>query len=559
MFCITVRHGSSRGSWNTYPRWAGLPSWVTSTDPAEGVSTPERMLSRVLLPHPEGPTMETKTCPDSSKLTSLIARTGGPPFLEDGNTLERCLTLTVAMSHSCARRMGSSSPRWGRSCGTQRLWTLLDGDLVAVNVAPAEGAPLHRRQDPPIDQDDDDEEQENPADEALVAGGVVPVTCPPPDPVGRPEPLGEQHAVPADDHGEAKPGENVACDGREDKGSGSAVRRDPKGMGHHAQVGGDRLHAVDDVDRHEREGRQYGGPYRRLVAEPEPDHRDECPDDRRQGQEDHQGVVEQGVRVTRRPDEDAHGQADYKGDDQANAKPFHGDRHVVGPLALEHAAVRPSGQLDPQELEDLPGGGNPGAQRGEQHPSEECRQVGGRPSRPRRAHHLPHRAPGPTGLACRSEGSGVHGHENSVPTVRHRNRRRSRRTRTTRSTMIMKMMKRSTQASTPRTENLWNDSRIRKPTPLEEPNTSVSCSTFHARANDRRTPANTNGSIDGNSTWRATALGFRRNTSDICRRCVSTPSSPSATLRAMYGIETRVTDSTGPHRAIPKMTRAITA
>ena len=42
-------------------------SLVTEISPEVWVSTPEMMLSRVLLPQPDGPTMETNVCPRTSK------------------------------------------------------------------------------------------------------------------------------------------------------------------------------------------------------------------------------------------------------------------------------------------------------------------------------------------------------------------------------------------------------------------------------------------------------------------------------------------------------------
>ncbi len=76
MLSNTVRQGRRRASWNTYPSRAGRPASVTDTVPLVGVSTPERMLSSVLFPHPEGPTMETKTFPSTSRLMSPMAVTG---------------------------------------------------------------------------------------------------------------------------------------------------------------------------------------------------------------------------------------------------------------------------------------------------------------------------------------------------------------------------------------------------------------------------------------------------------------------------------------------------
>jgi hypothetical protein len=120
-------------------------------------------------------------------------------------------------------------------------------------------------------------------------------------------------------------------------------------------------------------------------------------------------------------------------------------------------------------------------------------------------------------------------------------------------------MNRKTHASVPGIEKSSNSRRIWKPTPLEEPKTSVSCSTFHARANESRTPANANGVTVGIKTCRTIADRLRPNASLIVTSLRSTESSPSATLIATYGIDTSATEITGPRIEIPNSTRASTA
>src|SRR5579864_4158672 len=75
-FCSTVLHGSRTGDWKTTPTSRLGPSnlWPrTSTSPCERPSTPERILSRVVLPQPLGPTMLTNSRSRTSRLTSFRA------------------------------------------------------------------------------------------------------------------------------------------------------------------------------------------------------------------------------------------------------------------------------------------------------------------------------------------------------------------------------------------------------------------------------------------------------------------------------------------------------
>ena len=59
----------------------------------------------MLLPHPDGPTSETKVCPSISKLTLVIAVTGSWPLTRGGNTF-----LTF-----CATNLAIGLLRGGRS------------------------------------------------------------------------------------------------------------------------------------------------------------------------------------------------------------------------------------------------------------------------------------------------------------------------------------------------------------------------------------------------------------------------------------------------------------
>src|SRR5829696_2659129 len=76
---------------------AGLPwSLVTAMSPEVCVSTPEMMLSNVLLPQPDGPTMETKVCPRTSKV--MWSRTRLARGVPAPKVLQRSFTVRTAMS-----------------------------------------------------------------------------------------------------------------------------------------------------------------------------------------------------------------------------------------------------------------------------------------------------------------------------------------------------------------------------------------------------------------------------------------------------------------------------
>ncbi|MCY1381031.1 hypothetical protein D9M69_689010 [compost metagenome] len=85
MFSVTVFQGKSANCWNTTARSGpgcstSLPP--TRTLPAEGNSRPAAILIKVVLPQPEGPTMETNSLSPTSKLTSSSARKRSPPRLK---------------------------------------------------------------------------------------------------------------------------------------------------------------------------------------------------------------------------------------------------------------------------------------------------------------------------------------------------------------------------------------------------------------------------------------------------------------------------------------------
>src|SRR3989304_2894174 len=68
----------------------------------------DRMLSRVDFPHPDGPTIETNTCPETSKLTSWSARTRPSPVPK---FLWRCSTTISAMLDSALLQLRRSADR----------------------------------------------------------------------------------------------------------------------------------------------------------------------------------------------------------------------------------------------------------------------------------------------------------------------------------------------------------------------------------------------------------------------------------------------------------------
>jgi len=82
MLSNTVIHGMSEKFWNTTMR--SMPGRRISrpsrtTPPAEGRSRPAMMLSSVLLPHPEWPTIVTNSPCSMAKCTSRKTQTSPPP------------------------------------------------------------------------------------------------------------------------------------------------------------------------------------------------------------------------------------------------------------------------------------------------------------------------------------------------------------------------------------------------------------------------------------------------------------------------------------------------
>src|SRR4051794_38206353 len=159
MLSMTVRHGSSRASWNTYPSRAAAPSFVTEIDPEVGSSTPDRMFSSVDLPQPDGPTSDTNVCPDSPKLSPPSACTAGRSLRVAGKTLVRFSMVSVAMRSSCLCRVV-------RSCAALQV--------VARGRAPAERPPRHPLQDELVEEHDEHDEEHDPRHEPREVVRVVP-------------------------------------------------------------------------------------------------------------------------------------------------------------------------------------------------------------------------------------------------------------------------------------------------------------------------------------------------------------------------------------------------
>ena len=70
---------------------------TSSRFPEVGSSTRETRFRNVLLPHPDGPTSETKVWPSISKLTSVIAVTGSWPATRGGKTFLTFLATNLAI------------------------------------------------------------------------------------------------------------------------------------------------------------------------------------------------------------------------------------------------------------------------------------------------------------------------------------------------------------------------------------------------------------------------------------------------------------------------------
>src|SRR5919204_2240793 len=176
MLSSTVFHGSSRGSWNTYPILAS-PSVrpCTSNVPALGVSIPDTMFRNVLLPHPDGPTSVTNVWPSASKLTSRSANTGSWPARVGGNTF---LTSRATSRATPAPPSRTSRPRSRPPLSSGPPRPEVAHDTVHHDA---------------IEREDDDHHHQAPGHHALEAARVVPVVGAPADALVVAEPLDEQH------------------------------------------------------------------------------------------------------------------------------------------------------------------------------------------------------------------------------------------------------------------------------------------------------------------------------------------------------------------------------
>src|SRR3712207_4022696 len=234
------------------------------------VSTPEMMLSSVLLPHPDGPTIETKVWPRTSNemwsRTRLLRAVPAPKVLQRSFTVRTAMFLASrdvgsAVDRRGRRRAGTAPPPWGPSS--------------VGGVPPAEGAPRQPLQDELVEDDDHADEQHHPGGEAGELVGVVPVPGAVAGAARAAEPLGEEHAVPAHDHGEPEPGHDVAGDGGQDEVPDPPAERHAVGGRHVAQVPGDPLDPLRHVDDHEGHRGQERGDDRAHVTERSEEHTSE--------------------------------------------------------------------------------------------------------------------------------------------------------------------------------------------------------------------------------------------------------------------------------------------
>src|SRR4029453_14803419 len=139
-FSATVRSGANAGSWNTGARpaaraWAGgrnrttLPA--TSTPPASGRITPERILTRVLLPAPFAPTSAWTSPGATARSTERRASTD-PYRLATPRTRSRCSESVMgATGRRSLSRALAGEQLVGRVVGVG-----LDLDLRAVGRVP---------------------------------------------------------------------------------------------------------------------------------------------------------------------------------------------------------------------------------------------------------------------------------------------------------------------------------------------------------------------------------------------------------------------------------------
>src|SRR5215218_9699630 len=112
------------------------------------VSTPEMMLSSVLLPQPDGPTMETKVCPRTSKV--MWSRTRLARGVPAPKVLQRSFTVRTAMSVP----LGSVGESGGGACGRHRGGPAAPSRRSGGGVAPGEGAPRQPLEDELVEDND---------------------------------------------------------------------------------------------------------------------------------------------------------------------------------------------------------------------------------------------------------------------------------------------------------------------------------------------------------------------------------------------------------------------
>src|SRR5258708_4752491 len=145
----TVRHGNRTGAWKTTPMsrrgpWMAVPR--REAVPPEGASRPARILSKVDLPQPDGPTTATNA---PSSMAKLIRSRAATPPARGASSLARCRAEPASVPPSlgvCERDVPDQGDAQVGACAEVAR---APGDAVP-ELGPALLAVSHLQQEQPV-------------------------------------------------------------------------------------------------------------------------------------------------------------------------------------------------------------------------------------------------------------------------------------------------------------------------------------------------------------------------------------------------------------------------
>src|SRR5258708_7747424 len=296
IFCSTVNQGNTPFSWNTKIRWGSGPDTgvpLTNTSPTAGLRKPAMMFSRVDLPQPEGPTMQTNSPRTTSK--SMLSRT----------------TMGAVLPANCMLK-----PR------TWMIGRCLSKILIPLRITPLHFVEEFQLSNQEIQEQTDESNHEHAGhDQVVPFSGVSGID----DQVTKPgvyrDHFGGNDNKPGDTHRDAKTGENLRKAGGKND---SPKKRKPAQAEVLGRAHVDRLNILNGSQRRNGDGKDAGQKNKengRPIIHPKPQYCDRDPSNRRNRPQYLNNGVYRPEGGTEPPQSQAERHADESGQSEPNTDP----------------------------------------------------------------------------------------------------------------------------------------------------------------------------------------------------------------------------------------------